>query len=151
MTKLMEEGLHLAQCQQSGFLGGWLCEIHHHTDMGTHILTFLIDILALVLCHPSPTLLAFARMEVCIEHSQIAAIFIKNLVGFHVRMIDGDSLIFLEGDAVKAVSQTEDAVNHLVQLEVRTQHLGIEVVFLQLQLMGIERGIPWFQIVWGLC
>ena len=119
--------------------------------MGAHILALLIDKLSLILGHPCPTLLAFTRMEVGIEHGEIGAVSIEHLVGLHVGMIHGDVLILLERDAIQAVGQSEDAVDHLVQLEVRAQHLGIDVIFLQLQLMAIESHVPRLDILFSAC
>ena len=99
MAEFMEECLDLAQCQQSWILVSRFREVHHYTHMRAHILfraklTFGILVfsfypLALELCHPGTTLLAFARMEVGIEHRQISAVAVEHLIGFHVGVIDG--------------------------------------------------------------
>ena len=70
VTKLVEEGLHLAQRQQRRLLCRRLREVHHHRNMGTHIHALPVDILSLILGHPCPTLLTLAGVEVGIEHSQ---------------------------------------------------------------------------------
>ena len=90
--------------------------------MGAHILHIfwsegLLQILALyplalIFCHPSTPLLALARMEIGIEHSEERTVFIKHLIGFNIRMIDGNVLVLLKGDAVETISQSEDATNH---------------------------------------
>ena len=123
--------------------------------MGTHVLAVIgaegflkvltLHPLPLIFCHPCPTLLAFARMEVSIENGQIGAILVKYLIGFDVRMVDGYCFVLLEGDAVEPRSQSEDAVDDLIELEVGSQHLCIDVVFLHLQLMRIESHVPRFQ------
>ena len=147
VAKLVEEGLHLAKRQQRGFFCRGLRKVHHHRDVGTHIHAFLVDILSLILSHPCSTLLAFAGVEVGIEHSQEGAVLVEHLVGLHVRVINGNILILLERDAIEFVGQSKDAIDNLVQLEVRTQHLGIKVVFLQLKLVCIEGGIPLLYLV----
>ena len=81
-------------------------------------------------------------MEVCIEHSQIAAVLVEHLVGLDVRMINGDILVLLECDTIEFVGQTEHTVYHLRQFEVGAQHLSIQVIFLHLQLVGIEPCVP---------
>ena len=57
-------------------------------------------------------------------------------------MIDGDVLVLLEGDAIEAVGKTEHTADDLVELEVRAQHLGIEIIAFHLQLVGIECEVP---------
>ena len=86
-------------------------------------------------------------MEVGIEHGEIRSVLVEHLIGLHIRMIDGDVLVLLERDAVELVGQAEDAVDDLLQLEVGTQHLCVDVIFLQLQLVRIEGKIPGFQIL----
>ena len=140
----MEEGLHLTQCQQGRLLFRRFREVHHHTHMRTVVHSLAVDPLTLVFRHPGPTLLTFSRMEVGIEHREIGAILIKHLVSLHVRMIDGNRRILLEGDTIETVGQPEDTVDYLRQLEIGAQHLCIDVITLQLQLMGIEAEIPRF-------
>ena len=81
-------------------------------------------------------------MEVGIEYGEIGTVAIEHLVGFHVGVVDRDVLVLLEGDAVEAVGKAENAVNHLRQLKIRTEHLGVDIVFLQLELMGVEGEVP---------
>ena len=57
-------------------------------------------------------------------------------------MIDGDVIVLFEGNAVQAVCQSEDAVDDLRQFEIGSQHLGIDIVFLQLKLVRIEAEVP---------
>ena len=142
VTELVEEGLHLTQCQQGRFLLRRLGKVHHHTDLRTNILALTVDPLTLIFCHPCPTLLAFARMEVGIEYCQERAVLIENLVGLHVRMIDGNIFVLFEANAIQTVSQAKDAIDDLRQLKIGTQHLCIDIVFLQLELVRIEAKIP---------
>ena len=142
VAELMQESLHLAQCQQGRLLCRRLREIHHHTDMRAVIHPLTIDPLSTILRHPCPTLLAFTRMEIGIEHGEEGAILVKHLVSLHIGMIDGNLLIFLEGDAIKTVCQSEDTIDNFRQFEIRTQHLGIDIVFLQLQLVRIIAEVP---------
>ena len=81
-------------------------------------------------------------MEIGIEHGEEGAILIKHLVSLHVGMIDGNLLILLEGDAIETVCQSEDTIDNFRQFEIRTQHLGIDIVFLQLQLVRIIAEVP---------
>ena len=106
------------------------------------VLALTVDPLSLIFGHPGPTLLTFARMEVGIEHGQIGTVLIEDLVGLYIRMIDGNLLILLKRDAIQAISQSEHALNHLRQFEVRAQHFGIDVIALQFEFVGIEAEIP---------
>ena len=146
VTKLVEEGLYLAQGQEGWLLGGRLGKVHYHAHMRAHIGALVIYPLSLELCHPGTSLLALAREEVGIEDCQIAAVLIEYLVCLDIRMIDRDILVLLEGDAVELVGKTEYAINHLIELEVRTKHLCIEIVLLHLELMRIESEIPWLHL-----
>ena len=147
MAELMEEGLHLSQCQQGRFLVSRFREIHHHTDVRPYILHIIrsegllhvltLHPLALVFRHPGTSLLTLAGMEVGIKDGEIRTVLVEHLVGFHVRMIDRDILVFLECDAVETIGKTKHATNDLRQLEIRAQHLCIDVISLQLQLMGV--------------
>ena len=100
--------------------------------------------LSLEFCHPCTSLFALAWEEIGIEYSQIAAVLVEHLVCFHVGMVYGYVLVLLEGDSVEFSCQTEHAVDHLVELQVGAQHLGVEVVFLHLQLVRVEAHVPGF-------
>ena len=138
VAKLMQECLYLAQRQQGGLVLRRFRQVHHHRDVWTDVFTFSVDILSLILRHPRSALLAFARMEVGIEDGEERAVLIKDFVSLHVRMIDGNVLVLLKRDAIQLIGQSEDAINNSLQFEVGTQHLGIDVVLLHLQLVRVE-------------
>ena len=140
----MQEGLHLAKGQQGWLLGCRFGEVHHHADMRTYVLSLMVYPLSLEFCHPCTSLFTLAWEEIGIEYSQIAAVLVVHLVCFHVGMVYGYVLVFLEGDSVEFSCQTEHAVDHLVKLQVGAQHLGVEVVFLHLQLVRVETHVPGF-------
>ena len=142
VSELVEESLHLAECEQGGFLVGGLGEIHHHAHVRPHIVALAVYPLPLKLGHPSPALLAFTRMEIGVEHGPIAAVLVEHLVGLHIGVVDGDVVIFLERDAVEPVGQSEHPVDHPVEPEVGAQHLRIEVVFLHLELVRVIPEVP---------
>ena len=145
MTEFMEERLHLAEREQGRLRSRGFREIGHHAHMGSDVLAFPRDPLALELGHPGTILLAFARIEVSIEHGEVTAILVKHFISLHVRVIDLYILILLERYAIELVGQSEDALNDVVELEIRAEHLCVEVVFLHLQLMRIIGEIPWLQ------
>ena len=60
-------------------------------------------------------------------------------------MINRDFFIFFKGNAIKTGCQSENATDNLRQFKIRSQHLGIDIVFLQLQFVGIETEIPRLQ------
>ena len=133
----MQESLHLAEGEQCRLLGRGLGEIRHHAHVRPYVLALMVDGLLLEFRHPGTVVLTLAWVEVGVEDGEIAAVLVKDLIGLDVGMIDGDVLVFLECDAIEAMCQTEDAVDDLVELEVRTQHLRVDIVVLNLQLMGI--------------
>ena len=151
----MQECLHLTKCQQCRFLFCWLCKVHHHAYMRTHILHVLRSEwflrinaflpLSLIFCHPCTALLTLTWVEVGIEYSKERSVLIKHLVCLNIWMIYWYILILLECDAVQAVSQTEHAINNLRQFEVRTQHLGIDIILLKLQFVRVVREVPWLK------
>ena len=110
--------------------------------MRAHIHAFVVDPLSLELGHPSAALLPLTWVEVGIEHSQERAVAVEDLVDFHVGVIYWYLMILFERNAIEAVGQAKDAFDDFGQLEVRAQHLGIDVVLLHLQLVGIESQVP---------
>ena len=138
----MEEGLDLAQSQQRRLVGGRFREIHHHTDVRTDVFALPRYPLPLIIGHPRAALLAFSRMEIGVEHGEIRTVFVEHLVGFHVGMIDGNRLVFLERDAVESRGEGENAVDDFFESEIGSKHLGIEVIAFHLQLVGVEREVP---------
>ena len=142
MSELMKKSLHLAQCQEGRFLVRRLCQIHHHADMGTHIVSFVVDPLALKLRHPRASLFAFSGMEIGIKNRQITPIMVKHFVSFHVGMVNRDVLVFPESDSIEFLGQPKDTIYHLVQLEIGAQHFSVKIVFLHLQLVRIVAEVP---------
>ena len=53
---------------------------------------------------------------------------------------------FFKGDAVETGSQPEDAADDVLQLEVGAQHLGIEIIALHLELVGVVGDVPGLQL-----
>ena len=144
----MEEGLHLAQCQQGRLLFCRLGEVHHHRDVRTDVLALLVDILSLIFRHPGTALLALAGVEISVEDGEIAAILVEHLVSLDVRMVNRNVLVLLEGDAVQLVGKTEDTAYHLRQFEVGTQHFLVDVVLLHLQLVTVETSVPRLHLIY---
>ena len=118
VTEFMQEGFHLAQCEQRGLILGGFGEIHGDAYMRPMILSVLIDILFGITGHPGTALLVFSGVEVGIEHTQIRSVLIQYLICFHIGMIHGDVLAQMEGDAIQTCGQSENALLHIFQLEV---------------------------------
>ena len=57
-------------------------------------------------------------------------------------MIDGYVGVLLERDAVESGGEAEDAPYDVVEAEIGAQHLGVEIVALHLQLVGIVGEVP---------
>ena len=132
MSELMKECLHLAQRQQSRLFGSRLSQIHHHAYVRTYVHALAVNPLTLEFGHPCTALLALARMEVGVEHSQIRAVLVEHLVCLNVGMIHLDVLVLLECDAVEACGESEHALYNFRQFEVWAQHFCIEVEFAHL-------------------
>ena len=100
MAKLVQEGLHLAKCQQSRFLGCWLRQVHHHAYVRTHVHALAVYPLTLKFGHPCAALLALAWVEVGIEHGKVRAVLIEHLVSLDVGVVHLYVLCLLERYAV---------------------------------------------------
>ena len=142
MAELMKECLNLTKSKESRLLVGWFREIHHHTNMRTHILTLQVNPLSLILRHPCTSLLSLTWMEVSKEDSKIRTILIEYLVCLHIRMIYRYFLVFLERNAIKTCCKPEYSLDDIIQFEIWTYHLRINIILLQLKLVGIVRSIP---------
>ena len=142
VSEFVQECLNLAQGEQCRFLVGGFCEVHHHAHVRTYVHSLAVDELSLVFGHPGSALLALAGMEVGIEYRQIRTVAVEHLVCLHVGVIHLDVLVFAECDAVEPCCQAEYAFNHLVQFEVRPEHLGVDIVFLQFELVAKESEVP---------
>jgi hypothetical protein len=138
----MEEGLHLAQSEEGRFVGCGFGEVHDHTHVRTDILALRIDALSFVFGHPRSALLALARVEIGIEHGEIGTIPVEHFVGLDIGVVNGYILILAEGDAIETSGESEDALDDVGEFEIRSQHLGVDIILLELELMGIERCIP---------
>ena len=103
VTKLMQEGLYLSQGQEGRFFFCRLGEVHHYAHVWTNVVAFMVYPLSLEFCHPGSSLFALAWEEVCIEHSQITAVFIEYFVCLHVRMVYWNLFVFLEGNTIQFV------------------------------------------------
>ena len=114
--------------------------------MRAHVFSLSGYPLSLKLCHPRSALLAFARVEVGIEQCKIFSVFVEHLVGFHIWVIYWYLLIFAECDVVEPCGKSEHSVDNLAELKIRAQHLGIDVVFFQLQLVAVIRAVPWLHL-----
>ena len=90
MPELVEEGLNLAQSEQRRLLFCRFRQVHYDADVRAMVGSCLVNKLLAEICHPCSTLLAGAWKEVGIENSEETTVCVKNLVGFHVRMIDLD-------------------------------------------------------------
>ena len=123
VSELVQECLHLAECEQRRLCVGRLAEVHYHADVRSHIAALVVYPLSLILRHPRTALLSLAWEEVGIEYGQIASVLVEYLVGLNVWRIYLYVLVLLECYAVESVGQSEDAVYNSVETEVRAEHL----------------------------
>ena len=88
-------------------------------------------------------------MEVGVEDAQCGAVVVAHFPCLDVGMVDGDVLAQVEGDAVEARGQAEDALLDAGELEVGAQHLAVDVVALHLQLLAVVGEVPGAEFVVG--
>ena len=140
VPELMQEGVYLVEGEQGGAVGLRFREVHGQGNVRARAVQAALCFA--IIGHPCPTLFAVARMEIRIKHGEMAAVGIFHLVCLHIGVVNGDIRIFLKGDAVEARGQSEHALYHVAQLEVRAQLLGIEIVLLAAQEVRVIGKIP---------
>ena len=143
MAEFVEERFRLVERQQCGRIAYRAREVADNTHHGRHALAVLIGLLDIVAA-PGALALAVAGEIVEIEHTQVRAIGIEHLVGDRIGMVERHD-DRLEGDAVEAVGQVEDAALHVLEREVGTQHLLVEGIILLAQLLGVIPPVPRFE------
>ena len=92
-------------------------------------------------------MLAFAWVEVGVEHGEKRAVIVKHLICFHIFVIDRYFRIFLECDAIESCSESEDTVDDVVKFEIRSEHLCIDIIFLEFEDVRKVRSVPWFHSI----
>ncbi len=86
---------------------------------------------------PRADALAGPRVEVGVEHRQVRAVAVLHLVRLHLGVVDGEVRPRHEGEAIELVRDVERALQHAIQLEVRAEHLLVEVVARLAHLLGV--------------
>ena len=141
MTEFMQEGVHFGEGEQCRFVFRRLGKVHGYGHMRTAVAILVLP-LFLVTGHPGTRTLAGTRMEIGIEYCQETAVLVVYFIRLHIRMIDRNVRVFLKGDAIQTGSQSEYPLNHVLQFEVRTQFLFVQVEFLFFQFFGIVGPVP---------
>ena len=140
MPELMEERLGLVEGQQCGGVPGRTGEIADDRDDGRHAPSVPVGLLHVVAA-PGPLPLSVAGEEVEIEHPEVRLVGVENFVGQGLGMVDR-YLNRLEGNAVEAVGQIEDAALHVFEREIGAQHVLVEGIFLFADLLGVVPPVP---------
>ena len=109
----MQEGFHLAQGEQGRLVCRGFGEVHHQTDMGTAVAPLVVYPLSFELRHPSPSLLALARIEVRIEHRKKTSVFVIDFVGLYVGVIHRYFCIGLETDTIEFGGQPKHTLDDI--------------------------------------
>ncbi len=102
-------------------------------------------VLRLEVVHPRPAAFAVPRVEIGIIDSQIFALLVEHLVGFHLGVIDLNVRVLLEGNAIEPLCQPENALNHRLFLEVRAQVVVRNGILLVLEFLGVITPVPRLQ------
>ena len=92
--------------------------------------------------HPCSRTLSFAWEKVAVEQGEEFSVKIVNFEHSHVRVIDGNLVVLAEGDSVETCCEVGNAVQHLFERKVGTQHFVVERMFLLLQFLGVVEKIP---------
>ena len=132
VSELVKEGFYFAQCQQRRLFFCRLSQVKYDADVRTVVVACLVNELLVEVRHPGSALLARAWEEVCIEDSEEAAVVVKDLISFHIGMIDFNLRLKAERNPVELCCQTEDAVLDVLKFEVGAEHFAVDVVLAQL-------------------
>ena len=149
MAEFVKEGFHFAKREQGGGIARGLGEIGRDADMRTYrilcrsfnggaLLAFLVEVAR----HPSTTLFVGSGEEIEIENGEETAVGIEHFVGFNIGIENRDFLVALEGYAIETSGQAKDSLFDLGQFEVGTQLIGIIIVELLVEFLGIIAEIP---------
>ena len=141
MSELVQESVHLIDCQQRGLLFGRRGEVHHQAHPRTYIVSIGIHMLVTELCHPSTAAFRAARVEIQVEnrHELFAAI---DLIHLSIRVIWLNFLRFFEAQVIQGGSQSENPINHLIQRKIDFKFLCFKTEFLLLEFFHIVTQIP---------
>ena len=145
VTHLVHEGLHLVEAEQRRLVAHRLGEVAHHLYERPHLLAVHVALSA-EFGHPGSAPLRRSGIHVEIEHTHESCAVV-DLVDLHVGVVDLDVRCLHELDSVEGAVEVEDTLTHLVQLEVGTQQLGVEAVFLLFQFLAPVGEIPALQLI----
>ena len=136
MTELVQEGAYLIISEQCRFLCRLAREIHHVHDMRTMVF-LLADKLRLEIIHPRAAALTVPRMEVSVVHREELTLLVEDLVSRYFGVINLNLLVFFELDAIETLCEPEDTFLHCLQLEIRTEVIIRNIVFLFLEFLAV--------------
>ena len=89
----------------------------------------VFDALSTELGHPRTPSLARTWEEIGIEQCKVTAIFISDLIDFHILVVAGNVFTNLEIDSVETVGKVENGINAVFQFEIRLEKLLAQIVF----------------------
>ena len=141
VAEFVEEGFALVEIEQGGFVGCGFGEVADHLDDGDDVVAVAVDFLAAEFGHPSTAALAGTRMEIHVENAD-NLVSVENFVGMGILVVGGKGAVFAEGNAVEFVGSGEGAFTNIVEGEVGTDEVVVEVVFLFAEFFAIVTPIP---------
>ena len=145
MSEFVENRFRFIGTQQGRLSGSRFAEVEDSRHNRIDALAILIS-LRTVTTAPGTAALAGTCVEVHVEDTQRAAVFVLAFecirIGIGLRYI----LDFGEGDTVQFICHIESTVTHMVEFQVRTHFVFIHIEFSLACLIGIITPVPAFGI-----
>ena len=143
VAELVEQRLHFLDAQQRRGVARRPREVAHVDDDGADALAVREPLFAKPAA-PGAHALPGAGVVVGVEHAEVRSVGVLHLERLHLGVIGRQVGARHEREPVQPVGHVEDALAHLVELEVRTQRLVVEVVARLAQLLGVVAPVPRF-------
>ena len=144
VPEFVQEGGHLVEGEEGGTGGGGLGEIGDNGDDGTDVLP-LFPVLYPVVGHPGAAAFAFTGEEVGEEDGKEGTVAVVDFESADVGMVAGEIVHFLEGDAVEAMGEGENAFAYFLKGKVGTEEFVVEGIFFLFEFVGVVCPVPALQ------
>ena len=149
VAELVEEGLALVEGEQRGFVSGGFGEVADHLDDGDDVVAVAVHFLSAEFSHPSTAAFAGTGVEVHIEYAD-DLVTVEDFVGVGLFVVGGEGVVLTEGDAVEFTGSGEGSFADVVEGEVGTHDIVVEVIFLFAEFLAVVAPVPRLQ-GFGLC
>ena len=135
VAELVECGLDIVDAE----IFGEVADVH---DNRAHLVSVFVNILVANIVHPGSTPLAVARERVGGEDADQRTVRIGNLVSLYARVVNRHVLKRLSLDTVEPVGCEEDALHHIVNVEVRLGEFLVEIILGLAHALGVVPPVP---------